>query len=89
MDENKLYELARKRVVAKRSFITHFTTYVAVCAFLAILNYVNSRGDWWVLWVIGGWGIGVAAHGIETYNVLHLGDDAVEREMKKLKDKGI
>ena len=42
----------------KRKFIMSWVSYVAICSFLAVVNYLTSREHAWVLWVIGGWGIG-------------------------------
>lgn len=43
---------------AKRKFIMSWISYAAVCSFLAVVNYVTGTEYIWVLWVIGGWGIG-------------------------------
>lgn len=42
----------------KRKFIMSWVSYAVVCSFLAVVNHVTCTEYMWVLWVIGGWGIG-------------------------------
>ena len=46
-------ENAAAEAVAKRQVIIWAVT----CAFLAVVNRLTSPHYWWVLWVIGGWGL--------------------------------
>ncbi len=39
--------------------------YVAVNLFLIAVNWFTSPHHWWVLWVIGGWGISLLITAIE------------------------
>ena len=41
----------------KRRLFRRITTYVAVCAFLAFVNWYTSPHYWWVVWVMAGWGL--------------------------------
>ncbi len=45
----------------RRRFIRPFAQQVIIwavtCAFLAVVNRLTSPHYWWVLWVIGGWGL--------------------------------
>lgn len=34
-------------------------SYVVICAFLTFVNWMTSLHDWWVLWVIAGWGVNI------------------------------
>lgn len=43
-------------------FWIHLACYIIVVSGLAILNYQRNPDNLWVLWVAGGWGIGIAAH---------------------------
>jgi hypothetical protein len=43
-------------------FWIHLACYIAVVSGLAILNYQRNPDNLWVLWVAGGWGIGIVAH---------------------------
>lgn len=41
--------------------------YVVVNMFLVFVNWLTSPNYWWVLWVIGSWGIGLALKLISEY----------------------
>jgi hypothetical protein len=51
---------AEKRV--EMGFWIHLAAYVLVVGALAILNFNRNPDNLWVLWVAGGWGIGIVAH---------------------------
>ncbi len=51
---------AEQRV--QTGFWVHLFCYVAVVGGLAFLNFQRSPDNPWVLWVAGGWGLGLAAH---------------------------
>ena len=57
---------ARRQVAAIKGFYIHLAIYVAVVLGLLALNLAFSR-DWWVQWVIFGWGIGVIAHALAVF----------------------
>jgi hypothetical protein len=45
-----------------RGFLIHLTVYVVVMVGLAILNLITNPAHPWFLWVLCGWGIGLAVH---------------------------
>ena len=47
-----------------RGFLIHLGIYVAVVIALIALNLLTNPAKLWSLWVLAGWGIGVAAHDI-------------------------
>jgi hypothetical protein len=47
-----------------RVFFIHLAVYAAVVAVLASVNLWLTPGKLWFVWVLLGWGIGVAAHGL-------------------------
>ena len=49
---------------AMRGFLIHLGVYVVVVGLLAALNLYRSPSNLWFIWVLLGWGIGVAAHGL-------------------------
>lgn len=51
----------------RKGFWIHLTAYVVVVGALAILNLSNNPDKLWVLWVAGGWGIGIAAHALAFF----------------------
>ncbi len=63
---------------AKAGFVGHLVPFVAVNAFLMILNANVSPGFPWALFPFGGWGIGLLEH---FASVLRRGDRAAELAM--------
>jgi len=63
LTEEQIYELARKRVEARRDFAIHLIVYLGVNALLVCLwLFVTGRGFPWFVFPLGGWGIGLVAH---------------------------
>lgn len=52
-----------KQLIDDLGFKIHFGVYLAVNLLLAIINVLTDPGYLWFLWSLGGWGIGVIAHG--------------------------
>ena len=63
IDQSKLEKEARKRVRALRDFYMHLATFVVINAFLIVLNLMTSPGDFWAIWPLLGWGVGLASPG--------------------------
>jgi 2TM domain len=49
---------------ALRAFLIHLGVFVVVVGALASLNLYRNPDHLWFVWVLAGWGIGVAAHGL-------------------------
>ena len=47
--ENKVYELARKRVKKKKGFYGHFSAFLATAIFFFLMNVAtySESGEWW------------------------------------------
>lgn len=76
-------EEAIKRLKERREFKGHLVAYVVVNAFLATVWFVTGAGYFWPVWVLAGWGIGLALH---AYNVFFEGpitERQIEREMHR------
>lgn len=54
------YQDAQNRV--ERGFWIHLAVYALVVGGLTILNLNRNPDNLWVLWVAGGWGLGVLLH---------------------------
>ncbi|MFH1689181.1 MAG: 2TM domain-containing protein [Candidatus Eisenbacteria bacterium] len=88
MDEQALYERARKRVEEIKGFYTHLMTYVLVNLALIVINLVTSPRDIWFFWPLFGWGIGVLAHAGSVFGPGRLWSSAwEERKIKELMEK--
>ena len=64
-DQHKL-EDAKRRVAALKGFYVHLAVFLALNIGLAAINVVTG-GEWWVHWVVLGWGIGVIAHALAVF----------------------
>jgi hypothetical protein len=75
-----------------RGFLIHFVIFLVVVTGLAILNLTRNPDHLWFLWVLGGWGIGVLAHGIVAYRRSRMdeaaGKTAKNKAAKKTSKKG-
>ncbi len=78
-------EAAIKRLQAKRGFRTHLVVYILVNLVLVILwasiSAVTRFHYFWPIWVIAGWGIGLALHAWSVYFVKPISEDDIQREM--------
>lgn len=50
-----------------RGFYAHAAKYVLVISILVVVNLVTRPQHLWVLWVIGGWGIGLLSHALAVF----------------------
>lgn len=57
---------AQQRVAEIEAFYIHLLSYGVVIALLTAIN-VYTGDEWWVQWVLLGWGIGVIAHAVALF----------------------
>ena len=81
MDERR--EAAVQRLKCKREFRRHLITYAAVNGFLVVIWAMSGYGHFWPVWVILGWGIGLARHAWCAYGVRPITEEEILREMKR------
>lgn len=83
-----LWNKAKKRVKDRMELLKHIGMYVVVNAFLVVIWALSGHGYPWFLWVMAGWGLGLAIH-IVTYFVGSRGDATremmIEKEMERLR----
>lgn len=73
---------AIKRLHAKRAFQTHLFVYVAINLFLIGIWAISTpRAPFWPIWVILGWGIGVAINAWTVYFQKPISEEDIKREM--------
>ena len=82
MDDQERREAAIARLKEKRDFWTHLFVYLAVNGLLVVVWAVTGAGYFWPVWPIAGWGIGIAAHALETFR-RPISEDAIRRQMEK------
>ncbi len=86
MTEDDLRRAAVRRADAKIGFRSHATVYAVVNAGLAAVNLATSPGYLWFVWPLGGWGIGLLAHGMSVYGVGVSDREAmIARELERLR----
>lgn len=84
------YERAAERIDRKIRFYRNFICYVAVNAFLAILNALYTPEFWWVMFPVFFWGIGVVkdflkAFVFENFYTEEYRERKIAQEMEKMK----
>jgi len=79
-------DLAIKRIQEKRSFWVHAFTYLVVNAMIAVVWLAMGFSFYWPIFVIAGWGMGLAIHGFNVYRGNSYTEAQVQRELKRLPD---
>lgn len=70
----------RWKVQRKRKFMEHLRSYLIVNFMLFLLNYFTWDG-WWFLWVLCGWGMGIA---FDFFDAYYPKDRDIERGARKM-----
>ncbi|MEM7713017.1 MAG: 2TM domain-containing protein [Cyanobacteria bacterium P01_A01_bin.68] len=55
-------EQQARRKIMRRGFKAHLISFVAVNVFLVILNLSTTPSDFWAIYPISGWGLGLFMH---------------------------
>lgn len=76
-------ERRAKQTVRRRSLLLHAAVWFAVNVFLVVIWLITGRGTPWFLYVLFGWGIGLAAHGAATYLVTDADDVLLAEEEQR------
>jgi hypothetical protein len=92
-DDRLEYEEARERVIKRmkkrQEFYIHLAVYVGVNLFLWFIGLLTGSLEFpWPLIVMFGWGIGLFAHGVETYfqsspQIEERREQAIQRELER------
>ena len=77
-------EREARQVVKRRAFLVHLSVYIATTVFLFVVWLIVGGGFPWFLFVLFGWGIGIAAHGAAAYLMADPTDIVLEREQRRL-----
>ena len=82
------YKRAKQRVEQVRGFFVHLTVYLAVNAFLFILNMITSPDNLWFYWPLIGWGIAVLLQAVSVFGPSsRLGHRWEERKIHEYMEK--
>ena len=85
-------KLAEKRADAKIGFYKKFMVYIAVNAFLAVINAVYTPQYLWVLFPAFLWGIGILIEFLkvfvfqDTFETENYREQKIREEMEKLRN---
>ena len=67
-----------------KSFYAHLAWFVVASVGCAIWNLIATPDFLWVVWMVVGWGVGVAIHGLTVFEVFTpLGADWERRQIAK------
>ena len=81
-----LKRIARRRAGAKLGLYIHAAVYVAVNAFLALVQMQTTPQVHWNLWPLAGWGLGLAIHAsVVLLPASGLRERMEANELRKLK----
>jgi len=88
MENQEVYQSAKKRVEAKIGFYIHLAVYVGVNILLIIINLSTSPEYLWFKWPLLGWGIGLFFHGMSIFvfsgkKIEGIKEKMIEKEMKR------
>ncbi|WP_275140745.1 2TM domain-containing protein [Elizabethkingia meningoseptica] len=83
-NEELAYKKAAKRVSEIKDFYSNLISYCCVMPFIVVINLMTSRGFYWFVFPLFGWGMGVVIHG---FTVFGIGKSWEERKIQELMDK--
>ena len=86
-DEAELRRVAERRADVKLAFRSHLMAYLLVNTGLVAINlFETPQGYFWAIWPIVGWGLGLAAHGLATFQfATDARERAIEAELRRLR----
>ena len=84
-EDPTLRDRAVKRLREQAGFRSHLVIYLATNLFLVAIWWFTAPGFFWPLFPIGGWGIGLLAHAMETYGPEWGTEEKIRRQMGRLR----
>ncbi len=82
----QLRDQAIRSLRKKEHFRTSLIAYVLVNLFLVGIWAISGADYFWPIWVIGGWGLGLAFQALDAYGRRRtISEDRISREMDRLK----
>ena len=87
ISEEEVYEIAKKRVKAKKEFYSNLGAWVVVNILLVIIWALTTPGGYmWFLWPLCIWGVVVLGHFAQAFMFKPKSDKgAIEKEADKIR----
>ena len=84
--EEELRKQAISSLKKKENFKRSLAAYVIVNAFLIVIWAISDSDSFWPIWVIGGWGLGLAFQAYDAYGRRSTVSEAkVSEEMNRIR----
>jgi hypothetical protein len=83
-NEQELRAQAVKRLEARRGLSAHALAYVLVNGFLVAIWFATQSAFFWPVFVIFGWGIGLAFNAWDVFSPV-ASEDRIRAEMERLR----
>jgi 2TM domain len=74
---------ARKRIEARRGFVSHVVTYTVINGFLIFLWWITGSGYFWPGWVLAGWGAALVLHAWDVFVMRQITEEDVDAELRR------
>lgn len=74
------------RISNKRDFRKHVVVYCAVNTLLVVIWAVSGAAFFWPVWVIAGWGVGLAAHAWQIFGTKPISEADIIEEMHRVEN---
>src|SRR5829696_427472 len=88
--EKDLRTLAAAQIEKKRDFGMHLAAYLSVNVLLIAIWAVAGGGDFWPIFPIAGWGIGLALHAWQVFGRNPVTtEEQISAEAERLRAKGV
>ena len=83
--QDTLRERALIRLKKRRAFTAHLLVYVMVNAFIVAIWALTSRGFFWPIFPMVGWGIGLVMNAWDVWRGDEFSEAAIDKEMRRMK----
>jgi len=86
MNDQDIVRRVEKRVEAKLGFYIHLGAYILVNGIMVAVNLLTSPGEYWFIWPLLGWGVGVLFHGLSVFvfgDGLAIRKKMIDAEMRR------
>lgn len=83
MTDDPTRQQAIQRLHQRRGFLNYVLGAVVISLFMVLIWFISGRGDFWPIWVMAGFAIGLVFYGINMVVNKPLTEDQIQREMTK------